>query len=122
MLERLEAWNATLRRAGAQPIEVGIGVHFGVVAFGRTGTEAAGERAVIGATVNVASRLERATRRLRTGLAISDEVVRALSSGRATLLLGRLQKATVHLNSCGMRHVWTERTSAADVLTLPAAA
>lgn len=123
MLDRLETWNAGRRRAGGQPVEVGIGVHFGAVAFGRTGTEDASERAVIGATVNVASRLERATRRLHTWLAISDEVVRALSPGRATLLLGRLQKARgVRLNGCGIRHVWTERTSAADHLALPAAA
>jgi adenylate cyclase len=123
MLERLEAWNGGRRRAGRQPLEVGIGVHFGVVAIGRTRTEGASERAVIGATVNVASRLEGATRRLRTWLAISDDTVRALSPGRATLLLGRLQKARgVRLNGCGLRHVWTERTSLADTLVLPAAA
>jgi class 3 adenylate cyclase len=123
MLDRLETWNACRRRAGRQPLEVGIGVHFGAVAFGRTGTDKAGERAVIGATVNVASRLEGATRRLRTWLAISDEAVRALSTSRARLLLGRLQKARgVRLNGCGKRHVWTERTSLADTLALPAAA
>ncbi|MGH6917613.1 MAG: adenylate/guanylate cyclase domain-containing protein, partial [Geminicoccaceae bacterium] len=123
MVERLEAWNAGRRRTGRPPLEVGIGVHFGMVAFGRTGTEDASERAVIGATVNVASRLERVTRRLRTWLAISDEVVRALSTSRATLLLGRLQKARrVRLNGCSMHHVWTERTSLADISALPAAA
>jgi class 3 adenylate cyclase len=122
MLDRLKAWNASRRRAGGQPLEVGIGVHFGVAAFGRTGTEAASERAVIGATVNVASRLERATRRLHSWLAISDETVRALSTGRATLLLGRLEKTRgVRPNGCGVRHVWTERTGA-DRLALPAAA
>lgn len=123
MLDRLQAWNAGRRRAGRQAVGVGIGVHFGAVAFGRTGTEDATERAVIGATVNVASRLEGATRRLQTWLAISDETVRALSAGRATLLLGRLQRARgLRLNGCGIRHVWTERTSAADTLALPAAA
>jgi class 3 adenylate cyclase len=123
MLERLAAWNAGRRRAGLQPLEVGIGVHFGMVAFGRTGTEDASERAVIGATVNVASRLERVTRRLGTWLAISDDTVRALSANRATLLLGRLQKARgVRLNGCGLRHLWTERTSLADTPALPAAA
>lgn len=123
MLDRLDAWNAGRRRAGRRPLEVGIGVHFGMVAFGRTGTEDASERAVIGATVNVASRLERATRRLHTWLAISDDAVRALSSRRAALLLGRLQKARgVRLNGCGMHHVWTERTSHADISALPAAA
>jgi class 3 adenylate cyclase len=123
MLERLEAWNADRRRAGLQPLEVGIGVHFGMVAFGRTGPEEASERAVIGATVNVASRLEGVTRRLGTWLAISDDTVRALSTSRATLLRGRLQKARgVRLNGCGLRHLWTERTSLADDPALPAAA
>jgi class 3 adenylate cyclase len=123
MLDRLEAWSACRRRTGAQSLEVGIGVHFGVVAFGRTGTEGASERAVIGATVNVASRLERATRRLGTSLAISDDIVRALSAGRAALLLGRLRKARgVRLNGCGMRQVWTERSHLADTQALLAAA
>jgi class 3 adenylate cyclase len=124
MVERLEAWNAGRRRAGCQPLEVGIGVHFGAVAFGCTGTDDASERAVIGATVNVASRLERVTRRLHTRLAISDDTVRALSTSRAVALLGRLQKARgVRLNGCGLRQVWTERTpSMADTLVLPAAA
>jgi class 3 adenylate cyclase len=124
MVQRLGAWNARRQRAGRQPLEVGIGVHFGVVAFGRTGTDDASERAVIGATVNVASRLERVTRRLHTRLAISDDTVRALSTSRAVALLGRLQKARgVRLNGCGLRQVWTERTpSMADTLVLPAAA
>jgi class 3 adenylate cyclase len=123
MVERLGGWNASRRRAGLQPLEVGIGVHFGMVAFGRTGTETASERAVIGATVNVASRLERVTRRLGTWLAISDETVRALSTSRATRLQGRLQKAKgVRLNGCGLRHLWTERGPLADTLALPAAA
>jgi class 3 adenylate cyclase len=96
---------------------------FGMVAFGRTGPEEASERAVIGATVNVASRLEGVTRRLGTWLAISDDTVRALSTSRATLLRGRLQKARgVRLNGCGLRHLWTERTSLADDPALPAAA
>jgi class 3 adenylate cyclase len=123
MVEGLAAWNAGRRRAGLEPLEVGIGVHFGMVAFGRTGTEAASERAVIGATVNVASRLERVTRRLGTWLAISDDTVRALSTRRARLLRGRLQKVrNVRLNGCGLRHLWTERTSLADAPALPAAA
>jgi class 3 adenylate cyclase len=123
MLDRLEAWNAERRRAGGRPLEVGIGVHFGMVAFGRTGTADAGERAVIGATVNIASRLERATRRLHSWLAISDETVRALPAGRATLLLGRLQKVRgVRLNGCGTHHLWTERPRLVDRAALPAAA
>jgi class 3 adenylate cyclase len=123
MLERLEAWNAGRRQAGRQPLKVGIGVHFGMVAFGRTGPEDAGERAVVGASVNLASRLERVTRRLGTWLAISDDTVRALSAGRAPLLLGRLQRARdVRLNGCGLHHLWTERRPVADTLALPAAA
>ena len=97
--------------------------HFGMVAFGRTGTEAASERAVIGATVNLASRLERVTRRLGTWLAISDDTVRALSTSRAKLLQGRLQKVrSVRLNGCGLRHLWTERPPVAHAHALPAAA
>jgi class 3 adenylate cyclase len=123
MLERLEAWNAGRRQAGRQPLKVGIGVHFGMVAFGRTGPKDAGEHAVVGASVNLASRLERVTRRLGTWLAISDDTVRALPSSRAPLLLGRLQRARdVRLNGCGLHHLWTERRPVADTLALPAAA
>jgi class 3 adenylate cyclase len=123
MVERLGSWNAGRRRAGLQPLEVGIGVHFGMVAFGRTGTEAAGGRAVIGATERVASRLERVTRRLGTWLAISDETVRALPTSRATRLQGRLQQVrSVRLKGCGLRHLWTERPRLAGAPALPAAA
>jgi adenylate cyclase len=58
MCERLAAWNATQRAAGRQALRHGIGIHSGSVIAGNIGS---GERlsyALVGDTVNVASRIQ----------------------------------------------------------------
>ena len=64
----------SLATSERSPLDIGIGVHYGLVAFG----EAGGSRALLGDTVNVASRLENVTRRLRTPLVKGDESMRAI--------------------------------------------
>jgi len=74
-----------------------------MAAFGLTG----GEQAIIGDTVNVASRLERLTRRLDTALAVSDETLRAISGRDGDEMRARLRLAgTMRLPGCGPRPVW----------------
>jgi adenylate cyclase len=74
-----------------------------MAAFGPSG----GEQAIIGDTVNVASRLERLTRRLDTALAVSDETLRAISTSDGDALRARLREVgAVRLPGCGPRRVW----------------
>jgi class 3 adenylate cyclase len=103
LIDAIERWSDERRRDGGAPIAIGIGLHYGMAAFGPAG----GEQAIIGDTVNVASRLERLTRRLDTALAVSDETLRAISVHEGETLRARLREiGTVRLPGCGPRRVW----------------
>jgi class 3 adenylate cyclase len=104
MVEAVAQWNDERRTAGRAPVAIGVGVHYGMTAFGPAG----GEQAVIGDTVNVASRLERLTRRLDVALAVSDDALRAVSARDGDALRARLGAVgIVRLPGCGPRRVWT---------------
>jgi adenylate cyclase len=76
MLATVAAWNRERVGAGEPALAVGIGLHLGPVTTGDIGGAARFEFAVIGDTVNVASRLERLTRELGTPLVASEVLVR----------------------------------------------
>jgi adenylate cyclase len=73
----IDAWNAERRGSGLELIRIGIGAHFGRVVIGDIGDERRLEFAVLGDTVNVASRLEALTRTLSTTVLMSDDLVTA---------------------------------------------
>jgi class 3 adenylate cyclase len=103
LVEAVARWNAGRQAAGQPAVAIGVGVHYGMVAFGPAG----GERAVIGDTVNVASRLERLTRRLDVALVVSDEALRAVSSRHGEKLRANLKSiGSVRLPGCGSHRVW----------------
>ncbi len=62
MQERLETLNLELAAAGTPPLRHGIGLHFGEVIAGNLGSSQRLEFTVVGASVNVTSRLEGLTR------------------------------------------------------------
>jgi class 3 adenylate cyclase len=103
LIATIAAWNAERCRAGLPTIAIGVGVHYGMVAFGAAG----GERTIIGDTVNVASRLERLTRRLDAAMAVSDETIRAIARPAADAVRARfVPLGVVRLAGCRARRVW----------------
>lgn len=74
MMASVDKWNAERRNAGDQEIYASIGLHYGEVVLGDIGVTRL-EFAVIGNTVNVASRLEALTRTLGVNLVASDDLV-----------------------------------------------
>ena len=63
------------RPEGSVPLRIGIGLHYGPVVLGDIGNERRLEFAVLGDTVNVASRLEGLTRDIEADVVASGELV-----------------------------------------------
>ena len=78
ILEDLARWNESRIASGMPPIRLGVGVHYGPVVLGDIGDEHRLEFAVVGDTVNVASRAERLTRELDVDLVASADLVEAV--------------------------------------------
>lgn len=99
MNESVKEWNTIRRSQGWQPIEIGIGIHFGPVVTGNIGSEERMEFAVIGDTVNVASRIEHLSRELNTRIVLSDDLVAAAhgEGGEASLFDGFREAPEQHL-------------------------
>ena len=89
MQSSLEELNQLLRSENRPTLSQGIGLHFGEVIAGNLGSENRLEFTVIGATVNVASRLEGLTRRFSDyPILISGELRELLGQAVETIDLG----------------------------------
>jgi class 3 adenylate cyclase/PAS domain-containing protein len=77
MADAISRWNAKRRDSGLKPLYLGIGLHHGDVVLGDIGSERRMEFAVIGDTVNVASRIQEMTRALDIAVLASDRVIQA---------------------------------------------
>ncbi len=93
MIQALNNWNKERHLSGLEPINVGIGLHWGPVVAGDMGNERRLEYGVIGDTVNIASRIEHLTRELDAQLIVSDELVRAIQKNGKAPSLNRLTLA-----------------------------
>lgn len=75
--DAVAAWNAARAARGEDPVRIGVGVHHGPVVLGDIGGASRLEFAVLGDTVNVASRLEHASRALGVTIVASAALVQA---------------------------------------------
>jgi adenylate cyclase len=75
LLHQIERWN--LKRGFDPPVRIGIGVHTGQVYCGLVGDDARLEFTVLGDAVNVAARIEDATKQFGRPLLASETVVAA---------------------------------------------
>jgi adenylate cyclase len=73
LLALIEQWN--IKRGFVPPVRVGIGIHSGEVYYGLVGDDQRLEFTVLGDTVNVAAKIEQATKRFDTALLASETVV-----------------------------------------------
>ncbi len=78
ILDSFDEWNASRSRRGEGAVRISVGLHYGTVVIGDIGSERRLEFAVLGDTVNLASRLERLTRGVGCRAAVSDATVRAV--------------------------------------------
>ena len=101
MLADISKWNLERKEAGAKPIQVSIGIHYGSVVLGDIGSERRLEYAVLGDTVNVASRLEALTRNLGVSMVVSDELVIAVRHGTGA----DVEAALADLDNSGQQHL-----------------
>jgi adenylate cyclase len=79
MIAAVAEFNRERERQGAPPIRAGFGLHYGSVMLGDIGAHRL-EFAVIGSTVNAASRLEALTRQLGCALVASDALIAQVRS------------------------------------------
>ena len=74
MAASVETWNAERAAVGEPTIHASFGIHYGPAVLGDIGVNRL-EFAVIGSTVNIASRLEALTRELGVVLVASDAMI-----------------------------------------------
>ena len=93
--KELAIYNRHRANQGYQPIEIGIGIHYGNLILGTIGSQSRMEGTVISDAVNVASRIEGLTKRFRTPIifsgAILEHLVEAAKQKYAIRNLGQVK-------------------------------
>lgn len=78
MQRELQVLNERFIKEGRPVLQIGIGIHTGYAIVGNIGTETRMEYTAIGDCVNVASRLEQATKTYGTSIILSEDTFEAL--------------------------------------------
>jgi adenylate cyclase len=87
ILSLVDQWN--IKRGFDPPIRVGIGIHSGEMYYGLVGDEHRLEFTVLGDTVNVAAKIEQATKRFDATLLASETVVMQAGQQHAWVAVSR---------------------------------
>jgi len=98
IFDLVDEWNTRRIDAGFPAVRLSIGVHYGPVVVGDVGTERRLEFAVIGDTVNVASRLEESTRTIGSRMVVSNDLVDAAIRDTPEVADGLLVGLSPHKN------------------------
>jgi PAS domain S-box-containing protein len=110
-------WNEQRVDMGLLPIRIGVGVQYGPVVLGDVGTEDFVEFTVIGDTVNIASRLQKATRALHCDLVVGQDLVNAIQVENKFENFGKLLEMLKKHGDLQIRgrnkpvEVWTSTTA-----------
>lgn len=78
MKKRLKTLNTQLRKVGMSDLRHGIGIHTGRVVAANIGSSDRMSYSLVGDTVNIASRIQDANKRLKTDILISDDTQKGL--------------------------------------------
>lgn len=81
--QEVRRFNEARARQFLQPIEVGIGTHFGALMLGTVGEENRMETTVISSAVNVASRMESLTKQFGAAILVTEALLENLPDGSA---------------------------------------
>lgn len=97
ILDQLKTFNSLYSKIYLnEEFGVGIGVHGGKVIVGKLGISGDIKTSVMGLGVNIASRIQEATKELNNSFLVSDEVVRQSS------FIGRFETNTINLRGVAM--------------------
>ena len=99
MMQRLEGFNEYLQRVYNETFQIGVGVHYGSVVVGNLGHPDNNSFTAIGDTVNVAARIESATKG-RANILVSEQVYEAIKEtgwdSTELLLKGKSESLTLY--------------------------
>lgn len=90
MLKELKTLNEKFLKEDRPTLNIGIGIHSGYAIMGNIGSETRMEYTAIGDCVNVASRLEQATKVYNHPILVSDSIFNALNNTFSGKLIGSI--------------------------------
>ncbi len=101
MVRRLQGFNTWLETSYGEQFEIGIGLHYGTVVVGDLGHTESASFTAIGDTVNVAARIESATKN-RCTILVSEPVYQEIEAEgwESTELLLKGKTEPLHLYAC----------------------
>lgn len=95
MIGRLDGLNAKWAETIGEPIAVGIGINTGTAQVGNTGSRFKFKYGPLGNTVNLASRVQGATKYLKTKLLVTDATFSALNEAIPARRLGQFEVVNI---------------------------